>query len=112
MSSDTFLPGWRSAEDHRHNIGSRARELFLHNVTAGASRNPPRSLRADRTGKSAYSGCHSVASDGIVNRDAGKRAVEDGNRLPVVSLVGGICGSPIGARRHVVEGIDARGDGD
>lgn len=66
---------------------------------------PRRSTRPHRTGTSTYSGCHSVASDGIVNRDTGTGLLRMGCGSLSMSM-GGICGSPIfGARRNVVEGI-------
>jgi hypothetical protein len=47
-----------------------------------------------------------------VERDTGTGLLRMGSGFPWLSMVGGICGWPIVARRHVVEGIEARRDGD
>jgi hypothetical protein len=71
-----------------------------------------RHVRPDRSRPSAYGSCHLVASDGMVETGAGTGLLRMGRGSLSLSM-GGICGSPIfGVRRHDVEGIDGRGDGD
>lgn len=109
MSSDFFSRVELPAEDERQ-VRSRTRVVLSQRDPWGHP-HPRQDLRPDRTGASTYSGCHVVASDGIVKRDTGTGLLRMGTGTPSLSVVGGICGSPIDARRQGVEGSDEHGDG-